>query len=156
MIKKINSEYKVNDNNKFIVTMGTYNKKNPDVIYSIISTYITPKSENINDSIFNDISKRISKNIKKSINNIGICENNVIVVSDVASNRMLCGKPTYFDMEIYFKPQKNEIETNKFKDISKTIYDTYVKNVLTNIEDVLTSNDFEISKYKNKVEKRTI
>ena len=156
MIKKINSEYKVDDNNKFIVTMGTYNKKNPDVIYSIISTYVTPKSENINDGIFNDISKHISKSIKKSINNIGICENNVIVVSDVAANRMLCGKPTYFDMEIYFKPHKNEIETNKFKDISKTIYDTYVRNVLTNIEDVLTNNDFEISKHKNKVEKRTI
>ena len=40
MAKKINSEYIIENNSEFIVTMGTSDKKNPEVIYSIISTYI--------------------------------------------------------------------------------------------------------------------
>lgn len=151
MIKKINSEYKVNDNNSFVVTMGTSNKKNPEVIYSIISTYVTPNTEDIDNSVFTDISKNIKKKLRTSINNFGLCENDVIVVSDVATNRMLYGKPSYFDIEIYFKPQKSELKNNKFKNISQNIYNTYVKGIISNVEKTLLDNDFVISKNKTKV-----
>ena len=55
MAKKINSEYIIENNSEFIVTMGTSDKKNPEVIYSIISTYITPNEEEINEKIFDNI-----------------------------------------------------------------------------------------------------
>jgi hypothetical protein len=151
MIKKINSEYKVNnDNGSFIVTMGTSNKKNPEVIYSVLSTYITPETDEINESIFDTVSKNIKKKLKSSILKFGLCENDVIVVSDVASSRMLCGKPSYFDMQIYFKPQRDVLKKNiKFKDISNDIYNTYVKNIVTDIENTFTDNGFSMSKKKN-------
>lgn len=154
MKKKINSEYKVNNTNSFIVTMGTSNKKNPEVIYSVISTYITPNTDDINETIFDTVSKNIKKNLKSSIREFGLCENDIIVVSDVAANRMLKGKQTYFDMQIYFKPQKNTLETNnkKFKTISDNIYNTYVKDIVNDIEITFKTNGFDMSKNKSKKE----
>jgi hypothetical protein len=154
MIKKINSEYKIkNDNSPFIITMGTSNKKAPEVIYSVISTYITPKTHEINDSLFGKISKRIKNNLKASISEFGLCEKDVIVVSDVATNRMLCGKPSYFDMEIYFKPKKELLNDKniKFKELSNSIYNTYVMNIVDEIENEFSINGFHTSKTKNKV-----
>ena len=81
-----------------------------------------------------------------------MCEKNVIVVSDVATSRMLYGKQSYFDMQIYFKPQKDILlsKNRKFKDISEDIYNTYVKDIANNIELSLRTNGFLTSKNKNK------
>lgn len=158
MIKKINSEYKVNNTSPFTVTMGTANKKNPEVIYSVLSTYITPNTDEIDESIFDIVSKNTKKSLKNSIMKYGLCENNIIVVSDVAANRMLKGKQSYFDMQIYFKPQKNiqTLKNKKFKDISDSIYNTYVKNIVSDIESTLKTNGFTMSKNKNNRKKEIV
>lgn len=158
MIKKINSEYKVNNTSPFTVTMGTANKKNPEVIYSVLSTYITPNTDEIDESIFDIVSKNTKKSLKNSIMKYGLCENNIIVVSDVAANRMLKGKQSYFDMQIYFKPQKNipTLKNKKFKDISDSIYNTYVKNIVSDIESTLKINGFTMSKNKNNRKKEIV
>lgn len=158
MVKKINSEYKVNNTSPFTVTMGTANKKNPEVIYSVLSTYITPNTDEINESIFDIVSKNTKKSLKNSIMKFGLCENNIIVVSDVAANRMLKGKQSYFDMQIYFKPQKNvpTLKNKKFKDISDSIYNTYVKNIVSDIESTLKTNGFTMSKNKNNRKKEIV
>ena len=158
MIKKINSEYKVNNTSPFTVTMGTANKKNPEVIYSVLSTYITPNTDEINESIFDIVSKNTKKSLKNSIMKYGLCENNIIVVSDVVANRMLKGKQSYFDMQIYFKPQKNipTLKNKKFKDISDSIYNTYVKNIVSDIESTLKTNGFTMSKNKNNTKKEIV
>lgn len=153
MTKKINSEYKVdNGDSSFIVTMGTSNKKNPEVIYSVLSTYITPESEEINEDFFEEVSKHIKRNLKSTITKYGLCEKDVIVVSDVATSRMLYGKQSYFDMQIYFKPQKDILlsKNKKFKDISNDIYTTFVKDIASDIETSLHINGFSTSKKKNK------
>lgn len=152
MAKKINSEYKIVDNNYFTVTMGTYNKKTPEVIYSILSTYITPNNDNVDEEFFNEVPKNIKKTLKSRINSCGLCDNNVIVVSDVAVNRMFKGKQSYFDMEIYFKPSQEILKSkNKtFKRISTDIYNVYVKNIVSDIEKEFKNNGFIISKLKNK------
>ena len=157
MVKKINSEYKIKSNDSFTVTMGTSNKKNPEVIYSILSAYITPENEIFNENIFDDLTKRIKKDLKLSISKNNICNSDIIVVSDVASNRMVVGKQSYFDMQIYFKPQKTNIiyKNNNFKNISDVLYNTYVKNIVTNIEDVLKHNGFVTSNKKNKCNNKT-
>ena len=158
MIKKINSEYKVNNTSPFTVTMGTANKKDPEVIYSVLSTYITPNTDDIDESIFDIVSKNTKKSLKNSIMKYGLCENNIIVVSDVAANRMLKGKQSYFDMQIYFKPQKNipTLKNKKFKDISDSIYNTYVKNIVSDIESTLKTNGFTMSKNKNNRKKEIV
>ena len=81
-----------------------------------------------------------------------MCEKDVIVVSDVATNRMLYGKQSYFDMQIYFKPQKDILlsKNRKFKDISEDIYETFVKDIANNIEVSLHTNGFLTSKNKDK------
>jgi hypothetical protein len=81
-----------------------------------------------------------------------LCEKDVIVVSDVATSRMLYGKQSYFDMQIYFKPQKDILlsKNRKFKDISEDIYETFVKDIANNIEISLHTNGFLTSKNKNK------
>lgn len=153
MAKKINSEYKVkNEDSSFIVTMGTSNKKNPEVIYSVLSTYITPSSEEINEEFLEKVPKNIKKNLKSTISKYGLCEKDVIVVSDVATSRMLYGKQSYFDMQIYFKPQKDILllKNRKFKDISEDIYETFVKDIANNIEISLNTNGFLTSKNKDK------
>ena len=153
MAKKINSEYKVNnEDSSFIVTMGTSNKKNPEVIYSVLSTYITPNSEEINEEFFEEVPKNIKRNLKSTISKYGLCEKDVIVVSDVATSRMLYGKQSYFDMQIYFKLQKDILlsKNRKFKDISDDIYETFVKDIANNIEISLHTNGFLTSKNKNK------
>ena len=61
MAKKINSEYKITDNENFTVTMGTYNKKMPEVVYSILSTYITPNNDDVDENFFNEVPKNIKK-----------------------------------------------------------------------------------------------
>ena len=153
MAKKINSEYKVNnEDSSFIVTMGTSDKKNPEVIYSVLSTYITPSSEEINEEFLEKVPKNIKKNLKSTISKYGLCEKDVIVVSDVATSRMLYGKQSYFDMQIYFKPQKDILlsKNRKFKDISEDIYETFVKDIANNIEISLNTNGFLTSKNKDK------
>ena len=153
MAKKINSEYKVNnEDSSFIVTMGTSNKKNPEVIYSVLSTYITPSSEEINEEFLEKVPKNIKKNLKSTISKYGLCEKDVIVVSDVATSRMLYGKQSYFDMQIYFKPQKDILlsKNRKFKEISEDIYETFVKDIANNIEISLNTNGFLTSKNKDK------
>ena len=152
MAKKINSEYKITDNENFTVTMGTYNKKMPEVVYSILSTYITPNNDDVDENFFNEVPKIIKKTLKSRINNYGICDNNVIVVSDVAVNRMFKGKQSYFDMEIYFKPTQETLKNKDkiFKHISNDIYNVYVKNIVNDIEKEFKNNGFIISKLKNK------
>jgi hypothetical protein len=151
-MKKINSEFKINCENNFIVTMGTSDKKNPEVIYSTLSTYITPISTEINESIFEAITKDVKKYLKTLISNNGLCEKDIIVINDVAVSRMVCGKQTYFDMQIYFKLQKNTLkEYNKnFKNLSDILFQTYVKDIVKNIEFTLSSNDFNVTVIKNK------
>jgi hypothetical protein len=41
--------------------MGTANKKNPEVIYSVLSTYITPNTDEIDESIFDIVSKNTKR-----------------------------------------------------------------------------------------------
>lgn len=148
MAKKINSEYVIENNSEFTVTMGTSDKKNPEVIYSIISTYITPNEEEINEKIFDNIFTTTKKMLKEQIANLGVCNKDIIVVSDVASNRMQKGKQSYFDMQIYFKPLKTTDMV--FKKTSEKIYNTYVKNAVNYIENTLKSNGFTTSNKKNK------
>lgn len=158
MIKKINSEYKIDNNSSFTITMGTSNKKNPEVIYSILSTYIIPNTNNIDESIFDSVSKNVKKILKTKIGEVDLCEKDVIVVSDIAANRMLKDKQTYFDMQIYFKPQKKTLLENdkKFKTISNELYQTYIKGIVNDIENTLINNGFTTSKKKKNTKKQTI
>lgn len=158
-MKKINSEYKITlDNSPFSVVMGTSNKKNPEVIYTILSTYISPLTDEFDDDSYNEIEKSIKKYVRNILSQNNVCERDAIVVCDIALNRVFVGKQSFLDVQIYFKPTKNTIESKKrnFKDISKTIYDVYVKDIIEFAEKLLNNHDLELSKDKHKIVKEAI
>lgn len=152
MAKKINSEFKISNDSSFSITMGTSNKKNPEVIYAIISTYVTPLTTEINEDLFLELEKNIKTQLKKQIASSNLCNKDIIVVTDIAANRMIYNKQTYLDIQIYFKPTKETLETRKksFKNISNEIYETYIKDLVKNAEYILSTNDFSLSQTKNK------
>lgn len=158
MAKKINSEFKIYDDNLFSVTMGTSNKKNPEVIYSILSTYVTPLSNDISEDSINTIEKYIKKQLNSLMITNTLCYKDVIIVSDVASNRMICGKQTFLDIQIYFKPTINILcaENKNFKNIATKIYESYIKEVVKNIENLLQNDNFSLSTFKNKAVHKAI
>lgn len=153
MAKKINSEFKISNDNSFSITMGTSNKKNPEVIYAVISTYVTPLTTEINEDLFLELEKNIKTQLKKQIASSNLCNKDIIVVTDIAANRMIYNKQTYLDIQIYFKPTKETLETRKksFKNISNEIYETYIKDLVKNAEYILSTNDFSLSQTKNKM-----
>ena len=152
MAKKINSEFKISNDSSFSITMGTSNKKNPEVIYAVISTYVTPLTTEINESLFLVLEKGIKTQLKKHIASSNLCNKDIIVVTGIATNRMIYNKQTYLDIQIYFKPTKETLETRKksFKNISNEIYETYIKDLVKNAEYILSTNDFSLSQTKNK------
>ena len=153
MAKKINSEFKISNDSSFSIPMGTSNKKNPEVIYAVISTYVTPLTTEINEDLFLELEKNIKAQLKKQIASSNLCNKDIIVVTDIAANRMIYNKQTYLDIQIYFKPTKETLETRKksFKNISNEIYKTYIKDLVKNAEYILSTNDFSLSQTKNKM-----
>lgn len=149
MVKKINSEYKIkNDDNAFSVTMGTADKKNPEIIYTILNTYITSLSTELTTDGFLNIEKTIKKYINNLIATSNICNNNTIIVCDCAYNRIRNDKPTFLNVQIYFKVSNDcslKFKHN-FKNISNEIYNTYIKKITKYIENLLISNDLFLSK----------
>ena len=133
--------------------MGTSNKKNPEVIYAVISTYVTPLTTEINEDLFLVLEKSIKTQLKKHIASSNLCNKDIIVVTDIAANRMIYNKQTYLDIQIYFKPTKETLETRKksFKNISNEIYETYIKDLVKNAEYILSTNDFSLLQTKNKM-----
>lgn len=152
MAKKINSEFKIFNDENFTITMGTSNKKNPEVIYSIFSTYITPQTDEINEELFVEIEKVAKKNLRQLLSKERICEKDIIVVTDIAVSRMVCGKQTYLDIQFYFKPTIDILtaENRNFKNIASIVYHTYMETISKNIEDILVANNFSLSSFKNK------
>ena len=123
------------------------------MIYAVINTYVTPLTTEINESLFLVLEKGIKTQLKKHIASSNLCNKDIIVVTDIATNRMIYNKQTYLDIQIYFKPTKETLETRKksFKNISNEIYETYIKDLVKNAEYILSTNDFSLSQTKNKM-----
>ena len=152
MAKKINSEYTKSDSEYINILMGTYNKKNPDVIYTSLSTYITPISENVSEDTIINFEKDLRKNIKSLLHNDTFCGKNVIIVVDIPVNRMSCGKETFLDIQVYFRPSSENIVKykNSFKEISEIIYNKYVISIIDFIYTSLNNENILMSKSKGK------
>lgn len=151
MAKKINSEYVVkNTISNFNILLGTSNKKKSDVIYTTLSSYITPTNEDIDEEYIVLLDKQLKKYIKSLFAQDRICEKDFIVVVDIATNRMTVGKPTFLDVQIYFKPLNGILIDNNynFKKISEKIYQEYVLKIVKFLEREISEKDFILSKTK--------
>lgn len=151
MAKRINSEYKIKDDtSNFNVKMGTSNKKNPEVIYTTLTSYITPVDEDENYDFLLSIDKDIKKYIKALITNYNDCEKEIITVVDIAMNRVVYNKPSFLDVQIYFKPKKTTLISNNYNfiTVSTKLYNNYVSYIMDYIDKILNNNGFISSKTK--------
>ena len=146
MIKKINSVVKFNTNN-FKLKIGTVNKKNPEVVYIEMGTYIKPNSDKDSFSEYIDI---FNKKTKYFINNLIInkktCNNNFILITDIADERIVKGKKSYLDLQILLKPFN--LNNHIFKNLATNIYNDYAIDILTFVKNELENNDIECYKTK--------
>lgn len=146
MAKLINSEQKYQNSN-FKIKVGTVNKKNPDVVYIQLGTYITPTGakDSFSEYIysFNKETKQYISNLIKEKNN---CYKEFILITDIADERIAKNKKSYLDLQIFIKPilDKKTI----FKNIANEIYNDYAINIMSYIENELNDNDIKCYKTK--------
>lgn len=144
--KKIQSEIYFTDSN-FKVKIGTLNKKNPNIIYLQLGTYIKPEinkvtySEEINN--FNKITKSFLNERLKMDNSYN---KNFIMITDIADERINTNKNSYLDIQVHFKRNNKINET--FKSISKELYNEHVIDFMNFIKEKLENMGFEYNKYK--------
>lgn len=146
MSKLINSEQKYNHQN-FKVKIGTINKKNPEVVYINLGTYIKPNEikNSFSDYII-EFDKKTRFFVKKLIVDKNTCYKDFILVTDIADERINKNKKSYLDLQIFLKPKNNE--TKLFKAIAGNIYDEYATNIITYVKNELYNNNIECYKTK--------
>ena len=144
-MKKINSEVKI-ENDLFKIKIGTTDKKNPEIIYIEIGSYVSPVSEK--ETYKTDI-ETIEKSTKKFLTELfrsnTLCESNFIFVSDVADERITKGKKSYMEMQIFVRP-KSELKCKKFSEIAEKMNLSCISRILPTIENTIKSNGFECYK----------
>jgi hypothetical protein len=150
MTKRINSEYSINNISNFNITLGTSNKKRPEVIYATLTSYVIPTNEEVDELFFDKLNKSLKQYVKNIIQENNFCERDVIVIVDIANNRLSYSKPSYLDIQIYFKPKIETIiaHNNNFKTISEQIYHDYIVDIVKYASKLIANNGFLISKTK--------
>lgn len=144
-MKKINSEVKI-DNNLFKIKIGTTDKKNPNVIYVEIGSYISP-IEDIDAYTLHieEIEKSTKNYLTDLLNKNESYEKDFIFISDVADERITKGKRSYIEMQIFVKP-KLKLNCQKFSEISNKFNMECVNKILPVIENAIKTNGFECYK----------
>lgn len=144
-MKKIKSENKFHDD-IFKIKIGTIDKKNPEVVYIELGSYISPLSsmENYTQSI-----EKINKSTKTFLNSLflgsKLCEDDFIFISDVADKRITKGKKSYMEMQIYIKP-KTELRCKKFSEITERLNNDCISKIIPIIKENINKNGFECYK----------
>lgn len=145
-MKKIKSESKFQDND-FKIKIGTMDKKNPEVVYIELGSYISPKEEK---ETYKPYISRIEKKTKSLIEDViqesGMCKNGFIFVSDIADERIAMNKKSYFEMQVFVKPTDEIKACGKFVDLTKKINEECVSKIIPGIKKYIKENGFEYYK----------
>lgn len=145
-MKRIKSESKFQDND-FKIKIGTMDKKNPEVVYIELGSYISPKEEK---ETYKPYISRIEKKTKSLIEDViqesGMCKNGFIFVSDIADERIAMNKKSYFEMQVFVKPTDEIKACGKFVDLTKKINEECVSKIIPGIKKYIKENGFEYYK----------
>lgn len=145
-MKRIKSESKFQDND-FKIKIGTMDKKNPEVVYIELGSYISPKEEK---ETYKPYISRIEKKTKSLIEDViresGMCKNGFIFVSDIADGRIAMNKKSYFEMQVFVKPTDEIKACGKFVDLTKKINEECVSKIIPGIKKYIKENGFEYYK----------
>lgn len=145
-MKKIKSESKFTDDS-FKIKIGTMDKKNPEVIYIELGSYISPVEEkkSYKPNVSN-IERETKSLIGNVLQNSGLCKSDFIFVSDIADERIAMSKKSYFEMQVFVKPTDDIKNSIKFVDLTKKFNDECVSKMIPSIKQYIEENGFEYYK----------
>lgn len=143
---RINSEIKI-ENQTFNITVGTMDKKHPNVIYFDLNGYIIPTgdTENYTDTL-SVVEKGLRKEIGNTIKNNGNLSENFICVFDVANKRVKKDKKSYFSLS-FFVTLLNTGE-KCFKDVSDQMENIF-SDSFNNFISIFNDYGFSLKKSKS-------
>ena len=145
-MKKIKSESKFTDDS-FKIKIGTMDKKNPEVIYIELGSYISPieekKSYKPNVSNIERETKSLIGNV---LQNSGLCKSDFIFVTDIADERIAMNKKSYFELQLFVKPLDAVRNSGKFSELSEKFNDECVSKIIPHVKQYITDNGFEYYK----------
>ena len=145
-MKKIKSESKFSDDS-FKIKIGTMDKKNPEVIYIELGSYISPKEEkkSYKPNVSN-IERETKSLVGSVLQNSGLCKSDFIFVSDIADERISMNKKSYFELQLFVKPLDSVKNSGKFSDITEMFNKECVSKIVPCIKQYITENGFEYYK----------
>lgn len=139
-------EIKLNISDKYSVSIGTVDEKNPKSVYIMISTWLTPKSDSEID--YSRVIFNMNKHLKSYVANILSQDyfnpELTIIDLDMRQSGIKHGKRSYVSLEVTLYQTKNPLEfeshtlNHELKDI--------INSILTDTFDSSTYFDF----YKTK------
>ena len=145
-MKKINSELKFNSG-IFKVKIGTTNKKHPDTIYIEIGTYISPTEEK--KSYKNEILS-LDSDLRKYMEGVlasnDYLKKDFILVTDCPYERMETKKKSYFELQLFIKPDKKLFDVGRFSDMASKIKDLYIEDIVSKIQNCFDIKGFNSHK----------
>lgn len=145
-MKKIKSESKFPDES-FKIKIGTMDKKNPEVIYIELGSYISPTEEKktYKQNVLN-IERETKALVGNVIENSGLCKSDFIFVSDIADERIAVNKKSYFELQLFVKPLDVIRSSGKFSELSEKFNDECVSKIIPCVKQYITENGFEYYK----------
>lgn len=149
-MKKINSDISF-ENNDFKIKVSTVDKKNPTTIYLNIGTYVTPIDETIDlKTEIESLKKLISKDVKKRVEKSSMLQNQHIFVTDIASDRLAYGKKSYFELNLYVKPELSILQScnNSFRNVASLFYEADINDIVKDVEEDIKKCGFNYTKSK--------
>lgn len=145
-MKKIKSESKFQDES-FKIKIGTMDKKNPEVIYIELGSYIPPIEEkkSYKPNISN-IERETKSVVSAILQESGLCKSDFIFVSDIADERIAKDKKSYLEMQLFVKPLDSVRESGKFSELSEKFNEECVSKIVPCVKQYITENGFEYYK----------
>lgn len=109
-MKRSTKEYKIENSNNFKIKLGSTTYKNPEIVYILGNTYISPISDK---NKFNEdielLKLKFKTHIKDYINKSDIFENKFVCDFNIRESGLKKNKKSFFSFEIYFKQSGNSI-----------------------------------------------
>lgn len=143
-MKKINSELKLTNDESFKVIIGTTNKKISDSLYIEIGSYIKPTTKDNYKQQIENIYKKTKRFIITKLSKNNIYATNFIFVDNIATDRMIQGKRSYYEVQLFLK----NLNQQPFKLAAEECKKTIVNELVDFIKEALKEEEFECYKTK--------
>ena len=129
----------------FKIKIGTLNKKNPTTMYLEAGTYIKAidDDDSYKSKIYN-IEKEMKLLTKSIIRTNPVIDDDFILVTEVALNRIDKERGTHYTIQLHFKPHVNN---RSFKELSDEFVNSY-ESSFPEYQKIITKYGFACSKTK--------